>query len=108
MRQKFQYFRSKKHLKNVASLPCQHCGLEGQTQAAHSNMSVHGKGRGIKASDVFAAALCFACHHDLDAGHSLTKEQKQKMFFDALKSTWIELQKRDLILIDSPDPLVDN
>jgi hypothetical protein len=108
MRQKFQYFRSKKHLKNVASLPCQHCGLEGQTQAAHSNMAVHGKGRGIKASDVFAAALCFACHHDLDAGHSLTKEQKQKMFFDALKSTWIELQKRDLILIDSPDPLVDN
>ena len=108
MRQKFQYFRSKKHLKNVASLPCQHCGLEGQTQAAHSNMAVQGKGRGIKASDVFAAALCFACHHDLDAGHSLTKEQKQKMFFDALKSTWIELQKRDLILIDSPDPLVDN
>jgi hypothetical protein len=92
----------------VASLPCQHCGLEGQTQAAHSNMAVHGKGRGIKASDVFAAALCFACHHDLDAGHSLTKDQKQKLFFDALKSTWIELQKRDLILIDSPDPLVDN
>jgi len=108
MRQKFKYFRSKKHLKNVASLPCQHCGLEGQTQAAHSNMAVHGKGRGIKASDVFAAALCFACHHDLDAGHSLTKEQKQKMFFVALKKTWIELQKRDLILIDSPDPLVDN
>ena len=108
MRQKFQYFRSKKHLKNVASLPCQHCGLEGQTQAAHSNMAAHGKGRGIKASDVFAAALCFACHHDLDAGHGLTKEQKQKLFFDALKSTWIELQKRDLILIDSPDPLVDN
>ena len=108
MRAKFQYWRSKKHLKNVASLPCQHCGLDGQTQAAHSNMAVHGKGRGIKASDVFAAALCFACHHELDAGHSLTKEQKQKLFFDALKSTWIELQKRDLILIDSPNPLVDN
>lgn len=108
MRQKFQYWRSKKHLKNVASLPCQHCGLEGQTQAAHSNMAIHGKGRSIRASDQFTAALCFACHHDLDAGHNLTKEQKQKMFFDALKSTWIELQKRDLILIDSPDPLVDN
>jgi hypothetical protein len=108
MRQKFQYWRSKKHLQNVASLPCQHCGLDGQTQAAHSNMATHGKGRGIKASDHFTAALCFACHHDLDAGHRLTKEQKQKMFFDALKSTWIELQKRDMILIDSPDPLVDN
>ena len=108
MRQKFQYWRSRKHLQNVATLPCQHCGLDGQTQAAHSNMAVHGKGRSIRASDQFTAALCFACHHDLDAGHGLTKEQKQKMFFVALKSTWIELQKRDLILIDSPDPLVDN
>jgi hypothetical protein len=108
MRAKFQYWRSKKHLKNVASLPCQHCGLEGQTQAAHSNMAVHGKGRSIKASDEFTAALCFACHHDLDAGHGLTKDEKQLMFRNALRKTWAELSTRDLILIDSPDPLVDN
>lgn len=108
MRQKFQYWRSKKHLQNVASLPCQNCGIEGQTQAAHSNMAVHGKGRSIKASDIFTAALCFECHQALDAGHLLAKEQKQKMFLDALKSTWAELQTRDLILIDSPNPLIDN
>ena len=108
MRAKFQYWRSQKHLRNVASLPCQTCGLEGQTQAAHSNMATHGKGRGIKASDHFTAALCFACHHDLDAGHRLTKEQKQQMFLDALKNTWAELLKRDLILVDTPDPLSDN
>lgn len=108
MRQKFNYWRSKKHLKNVASLPCQICGLDGQTQAAHSNMAIHGKGRGIKAADHFTAALCFACHHDIDAGHSLTKEQKQAMFLDALKRTWAELQARDLLLVDMPDPLSDN
>jgi hypothetical protein len=108
MRQKFNYWRSKKHLKNVASLPCQICGLDGQTQAAHSNMAVHGKGRGIKASDIYTAALCFACHHDIDAGHSLTKEQKQTMFLDALKRTWAELQVRDLLPIDMLDPLLDN
>lgn len=108
MRQKFNYWRSKKHLKNVASLPCQICGLDGQTQAAHSNMAIHGKGRGIKASDIYTAALCFACHHDIDAGHSLTKEQKQTMFLDALKRTWAELQKRDLLPVDRLDPLLDN
>ena len=105
---KFEYWRSKKHLKNVASLPCQHCGLDGKTQAAHSNMAVHGKGRGIKASDQFTAALCFACHHDLDAGYGLTKDEKQLMFRNALRKTWSELQARDLILVDTPDPLSDN
>jgi len=105
---KTKYWRSKKHLQNVASLACQNCGLEGQTQAAHSNLSVHGKGRGIKASDEFTAALCFACHHDLDAGHTLTKEQKQKMFLDALHSTWFELMKRDLVVLDAPITLMDN
>lgn len=108
MRQKFQYWRSKKHLANVASLPCQNCGLEGQTQAAHSNLSIHGKGRSIKASDEYTVALCFACHHDLDAGHSLTKDEKQRMYFDALRNTWLELLARDLVVVDVPVPKVEN
>jgi len=45
---KFVYRRSKTHLQNVASLPCQLCGVDGRTQAAHSNQLIHGKGRGIK------------------------------------------------------------
>lgn len=108
MRQKFKYWRSKQHLKNVASLPCQQCGLEGQTQAAHSNLSIHGKGRSIKASDEYTVALCFACHHDLDAGHSLTKDEKQRMYFDALRNTWLELLARDLVVVDVPVPKVEN
>lgn len=108
MRQKFKYWRSKKHLANVASLPCQNCGLEGQTQAAHSNLSIHGKGRSIKASDEYTVALCFACHHDLDAGHSLTKDEKQRMYFDALRNTWLELLARDLVVVDVPVPKVEN
>lgn len=108
MRQKFKYWRSKQHLKNVASLPCQICGLEGQTQAAHSNLSIHGKGRSIKASDEYTVALCFACHHDLDAGHSLTKDEKQRMYFDALRNTWLELLARDLVVVDVPVPKAEN
>jgi hypothetical protein len=104
MRAKFKYWRSKQHLKNVASLPCQHCGLEGKTQAAHSNMAQHGKGRGIKASDEFVAALCFACHHDLDAGYGLSKEEKQAMWWNAFRNTWLELLERNLVVTDLPIP----
>jgi hypothetical protein len=84
---KFPYFRSKKHLKNVASLPCQVCGLEGSTQAAHSNQSKHGKGRGIKASDEYTAALCFKHHFLIDQGSSLTKEERVQMWEEAHQKT---------------------
>lgn len=84
---KFHYFRSKKHLKNVASLPCQVCGLEGSTQAAHSNQAKHGKGRGIRASDEYTAALCFRHHFLLDQGQSLTKEERVNMWDKAHQKT---------------------
>ena len=84
---KFNYFRSKAHLTNVASLACQNCGMEGQTQAAHSNWAEHGKGRGIKASDIFTAALCQTCHAELDQGQHLSKEQRRQMWDEAYKRT---------------------
>jgi len=101
---KFKYWRSKQHLKNVASLPCQHCGIEGYTQAAHSNMAIHGKGRGIKASDEFTVALCSNCHHTLDAGNNLTKEEKQQMWWNAFRNTWLELLDRNLVVTNLPIP----
>jgi hypothetical protein len=76
-RPKFNYFRSRKHLMNVAELPCQNCYIEGQTQAAHSNWAEHGKARGIKASDEYTAALCQSCHHVIDQGARLSKAERQ-------------------------------
>lgn len=73
---KFLYRRSKSHLRNVAALPCQLCGLDGQTQAAHSNQSIHGKGKGIKASDLYVAALCQACHYEIDQGNTMNKAER--------------------------------
>ena len=96
MRPKFNYFRSKKHLMNVASLPCQNCYIEGQTQAAHSNQAEHGKGRGIKASDEFTAALCQACHTELDSGARLTKEQRRDLWQMAYQKTVIRLKAGNL------------
>mgnify|MGYP003339056631 FL=1 len=93
---KFKYFRSKKHLKNVASLACQHCGLEGSTQAAHSNRLAHGKGRGVKASDEYTAALCIRCHFILDQGSKLTKEERVEMWEKAHRKTIERLIELDL------------
>lgn len=84
---KFTYYRSKKHLKNVAALCCQHCGADGFTQAAHSNQLKHGKGRGIKASDEYTAALCLKCHYELDQGKNLTKADRVEMWEQAHKKT---------------------
>jgi hypothetical protein len=89
---KFNYFRSKKHLQNVADLPCQNCFMEGQTQAAHSNWAEHGKGRGIKASDQYTAALCQTCHMELDSGAKLTKDQRRTLWQLAYQKTKTRLK----------------
>lgn len=85
--EKFKYNRSKKLLQNVAALPCQSCGSEEFVQAAHSNQQKHGKGRSIKASDEFTAALCLKCHYEIDQGKNLSKEERQEKWLKAHKNT---------------------
>ena len=90
-RPKFNYFRSRKYLMNVAALPCQNCYIEGQTQASHSNWSGHGKAKSLKASDEFVAALCQKCHYEVDQGKTLTKQEKSQMWHNAFVKTKVLL-----------------
>ena len=90
---KHEYVRSKKLLKLVASLDCQHCGSTNMVQAAHTNWG-GGKGKSIKASDEYTAALCQTCHFEVDQGKSLSKHARQQIWerahqrtVDALTST---------------------
>ena len=92
---KFSYLRSKKHLQNVASLPCQICYVEGRTQASHSNQAIHGKGRSIKASDEFTAAICVEHHYEIDSGTSLTKQQRIDMWNEAYQKTVNRLKEQN-------------
>ena len=81
-------YRNKKLLEIVRESPCQCCGKkDGTVVAAHSNQQRDGKGTSIKAHDYRIAALCYRCHHELDAGIKLTKEQRQEMFEDAHRRT---------------------
>ena len=88
----------------MADLPCQNCYIEGQTQAAHSNWSEHGKGRGIRASDEFTAALCQTCHAELDSGARLNKEQRRDLWQMAYQRTVNRLIEKNLWPVDIPLP----
>lgn len=80
----------------VASLECQRCGAHG-AQVAHSNQLRDGKGRGIKAYPWRVAALCVACHADIDSGARLSKEERREAWDEAHRKTLGELFARGLV-----------
>lgn len=103
--QKFEYVRSKKLLEACRQIACQHCGRDdGTVVAAHSNQAIHGKGKSIKASDVFVAALCFWCHAEIDQGSKLDQETRVAIWTRAWVRTVAELQRRGLWPAEIPVP----
>lgn len=81
---KLNYFRSEKHRKNVASLPCIACGIEGSTQAAHRNF---GKGFSLKSCDSQMMPLCFSCHSEIDQGGNLDRDTRRTIELAFVKAT---------------------
>lgn len=102
---KFAYIRSKALLTACREIPCQHCGVaDGTVCAAHSNQARHGKGRSIKASDIYVASLCTKCHADLDQGAQMTREERAGMWDNAHRNTVRTLVKRGLWPLTVPVP----
>ena len=85
---KVKTWRSEKWLRAVAELTCVLCEREGMTQAAHRN---YGKSMGMKTDDCWTAALCVACHADLDSGKDLDREQRRSVMDAAILDTLVEL-----------------
>lgn len=82
--EKFVYVRSRPLCKAFRLIPCQNCSSQdGTVVGAHSNWSCHGKGRSIKASDIYQASLCFPCHSMLDQGSRLLERERKLMWWDA-------------------------
>ena len=99
--QKFTY-RNPKILAHANGQQCQNCGCnDGTVVACHSNQQEHGKGRGIKAHDVFVAFLCGNCHYWLDFGtgkdptvlYNSNRTEKNEMFTRAFQKTLLILLK---------------
>ncbi|MFN7881785.1 MAG: hypothetical protein ACK5PF_02040 [bacterium] len=102
---KFNYVRSKPLLEACRQIPCQHCGAQdGTVVAAHSNQSVHGKGKSVKASDIYVASLCSICHHQLDQGFLWSREQRIAIWTAAHKKTVALLNAMGLWPENVPQP----
>jgi hypothetical protein len=86
-------------------LPCQVCGIENQTQAAHSNWAkLGGKAKSLKASDEYTAALCLKCHYEIDQGKELSKEERQNKWQQAHTATVAKLFNQGNWPVDVPIP----
>lgn len=98
---KHTYIRSKKLLMAVCTLECQNCGY-GESQASHANWG-GGRGMGKKADDNLIAALCLACHYQVDFG-KLTRAEKRRIWTDAHRKTVEKLVSNKQWPIDIPIP----
>ena len=86
--------RSPKRLAEIRKLPCARCGNP-NSQAAHSNSSRDGKGRGIKSSDLFVIPLCFKCHAAFDRFELGNRAESEAMF-----EKWLMRVNRMLVMED--------
>lgn len=78
--------RNSKRLAAIRKLPCIRCGNP-NSQAAHSNSAKHGKGRSIKASDLFVIPLCHSCHAAFDRFELGNRAESEAMFEKMLEKT---------------------
>ena len=110
------YVRSLKMMEAYRLLPCQFdggreviCGVEdGTVCGAHSNWSVHGKGKNIKADDNRAASMC-SRHHDLiDQNKQLSEADRKKFWWRAHVRTVKLLLRRSLWPKSVPVPDIDH
>ena len=86
--------RNHKRLAAIRKLPCIRCGNP-NSQAAHSNSSRDGKGRGIKSSDLFVIPLCFKCHAAFDRFELGNRAESEAMF-----EKWLVRVDRMLVMED--------
>lgn len=78
--------RSVKRLNAIRRLPCVRCGGP-NAQAAHSNFSEHGKGKGIKADDKYTIPLCHTCHQWFDQYLGMGRIESKEWFLQMLEKT---------------------
>ena len=86
--------RDAKRLAEIRKLPCVRCGNP-NSQAAHSNSAKHGKGRGIKSSDLFVIPLCATCHAAFDRFELGSRAESEAMFEKWLVTAELMMNQTD-------------
>lgn len=88
------------HYKAVVSLPCAECGIQGYSQAAHSNRQEDGKGLGLKSHYRATFPLCctrpgeIGCHVRHDQLIGMTREEADERTTGYIENTLSKLGKR--------------
>lgn len=91
-------YRNRKLLDMAEGQCCVMCGAQdGTVVAAHSNLSEHGKGMGIKAHDCMVAWLCYRCHAEYDQGRRMSREERRDFILTAICKTHQEMWIKGLI-----------
>lgn len=96
-------YRNKKLVESAKHETCVSCGNPNACWA-HSNRTLHGKGKGIKAHDIFGAYLCLACHDWYDGRSNIEPPSfKNAYWYDSdnmpPKKQWFrEMWERSMII----------
>jgi len=59
----------------------------GTVVSCHSNQSRDGKGRSLKSGDHRIAFMCRRCHHEIDQGNRLSRQEREAMWEEAHRAT---------------------
>jgi hypothetical protein len=89
-------YRNPNLLRVVHEIPCVYSGLCG-VEAAHSNLSRHGKCRGMKSSDAAIMALSKSAHDLLDKSGKIPKAEQAEWQCEMICRTYATLQAMSLI-----------
>lgn len=88
-------YRNKKLTESARNESCVSCGVDDGTIVwAHSNKYRHGKGRGMKAHDLFGAYLCNQCHILFDNG----KLPPHTFYCESLDDWFLTMWERSMII----------
>jgi len=91
-------YRNRRLLDLAEGQRCVMCGADdGTVVAAHSNLSEHGKGMGVKAHDSMHAWLCHRCHAEYDQGRKMNKAEKREFILTAIAKTYQEMWIKEMI-----------
>lgn len=78
----------------------------GRAQApCHSNDSQHGKGKSIKAHDVYAVPGCEACHRAIDSGKDLPRAERYRIWMDAWQRWVLVMFQTGLVTVAGEKPV---
>jgi hypothetical protein len=89
-------WRSKKLTQSAQHEACVSCTAFETVVWAHSNLQRHGKGKGIKAHDLFGAYLCAFCHGWFDGSSGFTPPSVEE--YEAKPEWFMRMWERSMIV----------